>query len=123
MHKAIVVEERIRKELEVRIRRFCIRNAKKQNFQLPQNIPGQILITFDTWTSGTNDPYLAVTAHYIASPEGQANNWELRSKVLGYTDIEGNHSGANTAAVILQVVDRYGIRQKASVASVTVDLF
>ena len=62
-------------------------------------------------------------AHYIALPEGQANNWELRSKVLGYTDIEGNHSGANTAAVILQVVDQYGIRQKASVASVTVDLF
>ena len=29
--------------------------------------------------------------------------------------IEGNHSGANTAAVILRVVDRYGIRHKASV--------
>jgi len=62
-----------------------------------------------------NDPYLAVTARYIALPENQANNWELHSKVLGYTGIEGNHSGANTAAVILQVVDRYGICHKASV--------
>jgi len=48
-------------------------------------------------------------AHYIASPEGQPNNWELHSKTLGYTSIEGNHSGANTAAVILHVINHYGI--------------
>jgi hypothetical protein len=80
-----------------------------EHFEFFQDIPGQISITFDVWTSGTNDPYLAVTAHYIAAPASQLNSWELHSKTLGYTGIEGNHNGANTAAVILRVIDRYGI--------------
>ena|ERR1700722_12188723 len=77
-----------------------------------QDIPGQISCTFDAWTSSAYDPYLAVTAHYISSPPAQPNSWELRSRVLGFMEIEGNHSGANTAAVILRVIDRYGIRHK-----------
>ena len=77
-----------------------------------QDIPRQISITFDAWTSGTSDPYLAVTAHYINSPDTHPNDWALRLRILGYTEIQGNHSGANTAAVILHVVDRYGIQEK-----------
>ena len=77
-----------------------------------QDIPGQISCTFDAWMSSAYDPYLAVTAHYISSPPAQPNSWELRSRVLGFTEIEGNHSGANTAAVILRVIDRYGIQHK-----------
>jgi hypothetical protein len=77
-----------------------------------QDIPGQISITFDAWTSDASDPYLGVTAHYIHSEADQPNEWELRSKVLGYTEIQGNHSGANIAAVILHVVDQYGIHHK-----------
>lgn len=73
---------------------------------------GQISLTFDGWTSGANDPYLAVTAHYIVANEDQPNDWALKSRLLGYTEIHGNHSGANTAAVILRVVDRYDIRGK-----------
>ena len=67
---------------------------------------------FDAWTSGANDPYLAIMAHYIASPEGQPTIGNIHSKTLVYTSIEGNHSGANTAVVILHVIDRYGIREK-----------
>ncbi len=60
------------------------------------------------------DPYLAVTAHYISvSPKASTHpEWELKSKILGFAPIEGNHGGANTAAVILRVVDRYKIRHK-----------
>ena len=48
-------------------------------------------------------PFPSVTAHYIAvKPE-----WTLRSQVLAYTHIEGNHSGGNTASVLLRVIDRY----------------
>lgn len=79
-----------------------------------QNLPGQISITFDAWTSDASDPYLAVTAHYIHSEVDQPNDWELRSKVLGYTEMRGNHSGANTAAIILRIVDQYRIRHKVS---------
>ena len=81
------------------------------------------MIIFDAWTSGANDPYLSVTAHYIVLPKSQANNWKLRSKVLRYMGIDGNYSRANTAAVILWFVDRYGIHHKASVASNLIDLF
>ena len=77
-----------------------------------QDIPGQISIVFDAWTSDTSDPYLRVTAHYIHLDANQPNEWKLWSKVLGYTEIRGNHSSANTAAVILRVVDQYGIRHK-----------
>ena len=57
------------------------------------------------------DPYLAVTAHYISAPADHPNDWELKAKVIGYTHIDGNHSGANTAAVLLRVVDRYDMRK------------
>lgn len=69
-------------------------------------------MTFDSWTSDAQDPYLSVTAHYIYAPPEAPNEWELQHKVIGYTEIEGSHSGANTAAVILRVVDRYDIRKK-----------
>ena len=82
-----------------------------------QHLPGQISITFDAWTSDASDPYLAVTAHYIHSEADQPNAWELCSKVLEYTEIHGNHSGANTAAIILRVIDQYGIRHKVCSSS------
>lgn len=66
-----------------------------------KEIPGQILLTFDAWTSKAYDPYLAVTAHYINAPKEQPNAWELKKKMLGFTKIEGNHGGANTAAVLI----------------------
>ena len=55
------------------------------------------------------DPYLSVTAHYISTTPAQ---WTLKSQLLAYEPIEGSHSGANTAAVLLRVIDRYEVRQK-----------
>ena len=55
------------------------------------------------------DPYLAVTAHYISTAPAQ---WALKSQLLAYEPIEGSHSGANTAAVLLRVIDRYEFRRK-----------
>jgi len=77
-----------------------------------QDIPRQISCTFDAWTSSAYNPYLVVVAHYISSPPVKPNNRELFSRVLGFMEIEGNHSGANTTAMILQVIDCYGIRHK-----------
>lgn len=79
-----------------------------------QDIPGQISITFDTWTSDAGDPYMGVTAHFIDSPKERPQEWSLESRLLGYAEIEGNHSGANEAAVLMRVVDRYDIRDKVS---------
>ena len=58
------------------------------------------------------DPYLSLTAHYIDSLPGDPYHWELKAKLLGYTYVKGNHSGANTAAVVLRIIDSYNIRSK-----------
>jgi hypothetical protein len=68
----------------------------------------------DSWTSSAYDPYLAITAHYIDSPPHKPNDWSLKTDLLGFTEIDGNHGGANQASIMLRVIDRYDIRDKVS---------
>jgi hypothetical protein len=82
-----------------------------------QHIPGQISITLDAWTSNAYDPYLAVTAHYIESPLDQLTKWSLKTDLLGFTEIKGNHGGANQAAIVLHIVDCYNIHDKVGLMS------
>jgi len=79
-----------------------------------QDIPGKVSFTFDTWTSDAGDPYLSMTGHYIASVGGDPHAWELKNDQLGFSYIQGNHSGANIGGIMLRVIDRYGIRNKVS---------
>ncbi|PSR78833.1 hypothetical protein PHLCEN_2v7270 [Hermanssonia centrifuga] len=58
------------------------------------------------------NPYLTVTARYIDGSVEHPDSWKLHSKVIGYTIIHGDHSGANIAAVILKVLDCYGPGEK-----------
>jgi hypothetical protein len=69
-------------------------------------------MTFDTWTSDSGRPYLSVTGHYITAPANNPQEWELHAEQLAFTPLEGHHSGANIAQVILHVIDNYGIRNK-----------
>jgi hypothetical protein len=78
-------------------------------------IPGKVSFTFDAWTSGPGDPFLSVTGHYINAPADKPQDWELKCEQLAFTPIEGNHSGANMANILVRTVDRYGIRNKVSV--------
>jgi hypothetical protein len=75
-------------------------------------VPGQISFTFDTWMSETRDSYLSVTGHYISAPKERPQDWELKSEQLAFTAFEGNHSGANMASVLIEIIDRYGIHNK-----------
>jgi hypothetical protein len=75
------------------------------------NVPGQISITFDAWTSKSYDPYLAVTAHYIAASPLK-NDWELRARILAFTAIDGDHGGANIATILLKIFEDYGLSGK-----------
>lgn len=68
--------------------------------------------TFDTWTSEAGDPYLSMTGHYISAPKASPQEWTLKSEQLGFTHIEGNHSGANIGGILVRIIDRYGLRQK-----------
>jgi hypothetical protein len=80
-------------------------------------VPSRISITFDAWTSKAYDPYLAITAHYIDAPSDQPLEWELKSKLLGFEELQGSHTGANVAVKIVEVLDQYDIRNKASFMS------
>jgi hypothetical protein len=75
-------------------------------------LPGLISFTFDAWTSRNGDPFLSMTAHYIAASADDPNDWKLKCDQLAFTPIEGNHSGANMANIILRILDRYEIRHK-----------
>jgi hypothetical protein len=91
---------------------FRAQKAETQVCEALAKIEGKVSLTFDTWTSEAQDPYLSVTGHYISSPEGRPQVWELRSEQLAFTHFEGTHSGANMANVLIHTVDRYGLRDK-----------
>lgn len=80
-----------------------------------ENIASDILLTFDLWTSRPYNPYLGITAHYIDAPADCPNEWELKTVTLGYTVVEGNHSGANITAHIIQELNKYGLREKVDI--------
>jgi hypothetical protein len=60
---------------------------------------------------------LAITAHYIDAPSDQPLEWELKSKLLGFKELQGSHTSVNVAVKIVEVLDQYDIRNKASFMS------
>ena len=58
------------------------------------------------------DLYLAITAHYTDAPADQSMDWSLKSKLIGFEELKGSHSGAKIVAKIVEVLDQYEIRDK-----------
>lgn len=56
-------------------------------------VPGKISITLDGWTSKHGLPFLAIRGHWID------NQWQLKSKLLDFTYIDGNHDGHGIIAL------------------------
>ena len=56
-----------------------------------------------------------MTGHYITGTKESPQDWKLKSEQLGFTHIEGNHSGANLGGILMWTIDRYGIRQKVRI--------
>ena len=56
-----------------------------------------------------------MTSHYITGTKESPQDWELKSEQLGFTHIEGNHSGANLGGILIRIIDRYEIHQKVSI--------
>ena len=52
-------------------------------------------------------PFLSVTAHYIDSPDGKPQEWELKSEQLAFTIINGNHSSSNVGRILIETIDNY----------------
>ncbi|KAJ3553156.1 hypothetical protein NP233_g12713 [Leucocoprinus birnbaumii] len=77
-----------------------------------QKQPGQLLATFDGWTTEDMTAFLAVTIQYIYSPPNQPHLWQLKSHLIGFPEIEGNLGGENLAAVVLSVFNEFKIQSK-----------
>jgi hypothetical protein len=90
-----------------KIRKEILESAKKAKEHVQahlQGVKGLVSFTFDTWTSGSLNPYLSVTSHYISAPADRPNDWELMSDQLAFTHIEGSHSGANLSHILVRTV-------------------
>ena len=77
-----------------------------------KNIPSKISFTFDAWTSAPGDPYLSLTAHYIAAPIDHPNAWELKTNQLLFQEIQGRHMGKNMGDILSRALERYDLRGK-----------
>ena len=75
-------------------------------------VDSRVSMTFDSWTSIIGDPFFSITGHYIWSPDDKPQQWELRREQLSFDHIEGNHSGQNTARLIIDAIDTYKLRDK-----------
>ena len=78
-----------------------------------KHVDSQVSMTFDSWTSIAGDPFLSITAHYVDVPKDNPQKWELRTEQLAFTPIRGNHSGANLAKILIETIDKFGLREKA----------
>jgi hypothetical protein len=76
------------------------------------NVKGKVSFTFNTWTSDAKDPYISITAHYITAPEGQPQEWELKSEQLAFMHFKGNHSGVNMANTLICTINHYDLQKK-----------
>lgn len=69
--------------------------------------PGKVSTTSDGWTAeAMKKGFLGVTAHWIEVKEGV---WTLRSELVGYKPVVGDHSGENLSRYFIGVCDRVGI--------------
>ena len=76
---------------------------------------GKINLTCDAWQAGNTEGYFAVTGHWIE--ESTPSNWELKSALLGFTQVNNAHNGKRLGQALFKIVERVGIEHKVSVVS------
>ena len=69
---------------------------------------------FDTWTSKSFDPYLAIMAHYIDSFPDSQITWVMKKDLNTFSPIISNHSGKNQACFIMKCIKQFGLEGKVS---------
>jgi hypothetical protein len=75
--------------------------------------PGRISTTADMWSADTTKAaFLGVTGHWI---QVEKEVWEMRSEVIGFRSVPGDHGGENLGRYYVGVCDRTGITSKVSI--------
>lgn len=71
-------------------------------------------ITHDSWTSIATESYETVTVHFLTS--SISAEWELRSKVLQTTKIDGSHTAEVIAGFLQDVKRHWGLKEVIAVS-------
>lgn len=70
-------------------------------------VPGSKLsVAYDVWTSPNNYSFIAIVGYFIDK------SWRLREVLLGFEQLVGPHAGRNIGEVILEVLEKYGVRDR-----------
>jgi hypothetical protein len=88
------------------------------NYLNVQQAPGKISSTADGWSADTTKAsFLGMTAHWVEVKDGK---WNLRSEVVGFQPVSGDHSGWNLGRYFVGLCDRVGIfgKDESKVSSV-----
>ena len=73
-------------------------------------VSGEINLTCDAWQAGNTDSYFAVTGHWIE--ETMPTLWELKSGLLGFTQLNNAHNGERLGQALFKTIKRVGIEKK-----------
>jgi hypothetical protein len=84
----------------------CYREEEDRVNQRLRNLSSKISVTLDCWTSPHNQAYLGVTGHYID------DDWGLKSLLLDFVPLDGEHTGENLCGAFVDVCERRGILGK-----------
>ncbi|KAI6016097.1 hypothetical protein PISMIDRAFT_81767, partial [Pisolithus microcarpus 441] len=74
-----------------------------------QHVVRNISLTVDIWPLHFQQPYLAMTAHYIAEV---SNSLQFMSALIGFHHLCDKHTGKALACTILYLLDWAGITTK-----------
>ena len=70
-------------------------------------VQGEVSLTCDAWQASNTDGYFAVTAHWIE--ESTHAKWELKSALIGFTQLNNAHNGERLGQALFKVIKRVGI--------------
>jgi hypothetical protein len=81
-----------------------------------QNALGLISFTCDIWSDQTRQPFLAITAHWVASVVG-TSALKLKSALIAFHQLSGHHTGKLLAMALIGLLDRAGVTSKVITTS------
>lgn len=90
----------------------CFAHDLLNNFLPYQNSLGKVSFTADMWSDKKMQSFLAVTAHWIS--RNDTGTLELKSSLIAFHRVWGQHTGKNLAVIVLNLLDRAGATSKVN---------
>jgi hypothetical protein len=109
MEQSEKVQNWMKKILEVSESSMCaeMSNDKELTYHIGfKSVPREIALATDAWTSSNWKSFMSLCLSYIDT------NWELCNAVVGFTELQGLHSGKNLVEAMYKVISDLGIVNK-----------